>query len=966
MSNTFKSNIPTSVKGNQDLLDIITTDIDFDADELKKLVAKMLQESQEIKADQSNRLDEAKMKIAELDHKMSQLNYSDTFLNESQLDDTLARKHKIFLARQEIHFFETKQAPLQLETLEEIYQNLVSTVDILNSYEDNYSKGVADNSKVLYLSQAKITNDVLTLMNKLFEFKISKVQRDVDQLADIHRHVDQLEADYYDYIDHNISEYSSLQDTSSTHFSAVDDDLFINEKIIAEYEDMIQELNTSIEVLTTEYETEKEIIIKAYKNHLKEITKDDKVKNADEIKAEREKEEKYKDELKAIKLQILAAEKKDNYSLVSKLLKKYDNAEKRNPASTSSNQLSKETQILLEKTKDNANNQLLVLEKEYATSLNRFNYDIALEKVKFDEAKILYKIKADHQGLQEDLQVNDERVLKLKEFVEAKVTVGAKILSAKLQLRQAELQIMKENELLELDLIDEYKELLIALKRIENKYFNHLKQNLNNYLIVKYEQEYQVNKNILDLKLSREISNLETDLVTKRNELWIQNEEYRSNAESEIAYQESCIELAKKEHDIKLAAIKEHYTIDSSHKAKAAEAAETKALATNAAVTSDLRNQINASTQAIEAANKEFEFRVQSIQQKMVQEHEDLNSKIVEFRQKYTDEKALINQELKKRTKDYNLKLMLFTEGDVHLEIKQKIEELTTTFQEKIAKIEAVEQEDEQIILYEEKIEEATSRARASIKEAQDKKESALKTSTELLDIAQRKYDAVSEPSLQASTTTTKILAPQKTLESELQAEQDNFHSLIAESKRIIHENKAFCDSLDKQMEENETIQDILDQKDQILATYHEECRLLALEKDKGSKALDANLDDLSVDNQMDIAAMRNTLFQNMSYRNKEDIDKDYEELAIKEKDLYNTHLSKFENYKTDFIKRIEDTSTRVKAVIQASLLPYDKYIEYASKGLVATKKDLETEYDKLLKQSINEINNKFKRDAFL
>ncbi|MBN2605670.1 MAG: hypothetical protein JXR62_07615, partial [Bacilli bacterium] len=912
-----------------------------------------------------NRLAEAKKKLADLNDVIDHSEKTTSFSNTDQLDDLIGLKNKIFNARQEIRFFESKQSPMQLDTLQEIYQSLISSVDILNSYEENYRDNLQKNNEDLYNTQFKITSDVVLLMDELFEHKIKKVQDDLAKLENIYQNINQLESDFYHFVDQNITQFSELQETSSSYFTDVDDDLFINEKIQAEYDDIIRELNVSAQVITSEYEEQKASILKSFEDYVREISKDQKVKNNDVLEQERIQEEEFKEKLKAIKLKIISAEKKNDYSLVAKLLKQYDNLEKTGVNTKFSDQATKETAELIEKAKMTTSAQILEVEKDYATSMNRVNHNIALEKIKLDEAKILYKIKSDYKGLEDDLLLNEERVMKLKEFVDMKVIIGSRVLDFKLQLRLAELQIMKENELLELNLIKEYKEFLVQLKQVENTHFIQLKENINNYVLIKAEQEHQSNKSILDLQYNLDLVKIDNEITIKRNETFIQNEELSAKAIEEISYQELLIEIAKKEHSLHLTKIKESTDDDSTASTKIIDIVEEAPVVDDEVIAETLENQMTFATEQIEVAKTDFDKRAKSIQQTLAQELESANAKIAIYRQKYDDEKLLIKNELAEKTEDLNFKLLLFTDEKENQEIKQQIDSLTSSYQVKIDEVDKIQSQDENIALYQQMITDATTRARTAIKEAQDLKEQTIKSFEKLHEQAKEKLVLMKETVLAKDES---IPSEPVRNETEQAIHEANvlLQKQLEESERIINEKKAYLKQLASDAYTANVLRELISKKEQIHKSYQEQLDLINQNKTQELDRIHQTTDTIARDKQQELETLRNTLFTNISYRNSDDIEKDYDLLDIKENDLYNKHIAELESYKKEFLVRIENTANQVKAMINAAILPYKRYIDYASKGLVATKKDVAIEYEKLLKQSINELNNRYKRDSLI
>ena len=212
---------------------------------------------------------------------------------------------------------------------------------------------------------------------------------------------------------------------------------------------------------------------------------------------------------------------------------------------------------------------------------------------------------------------------------------GTKIIELKKDIRLKELLMVKENELDELLLLDTFKEFLIDLKKMENQRIVTLKQNINNYDIIKIEQEYQVKKSIEDTKLDQNLNDIEKLILTRRNETLIKNEKIKEEANSEIIYQESLINIAKKEHELQLIKVESLYENERNLAEEQIERINLGVKVNDAFVKTTLENQLLFATQQIKCAQSEYEIRIESINLTLNQELDYANKKIDYYRQKY-------------------------------------------------------------------------------------------------------------------------------------------------------------------------------------------------------------------------------------------------------------------------------------------------------------------------------------------
>ena len=564
MAKTYKSNLPKVIsKANRDISTIIESDIASEARLLQELVNQVRDANLEVKKNNNQRITETKRKLSELDEEISNLNSSIDLVDREtviqQLNEMIDAENKIFTARQEVRFFDNKKTPERIITLDGIYEELVSSVDMFNEQDGNFRNKVLGSNRLLFDRQLEVTNEIITLMDSLFDSKKDFVTNEIKSMTGIYDNVKVLEDEFNSYIKESIDSCYALGLDSGSVFKEIEDDENIEEKIKLDYENKLIQINKNIEASELKFMNKKEEIDKAYQKFEQNLITKQEINNEKFLGVEREQKKAIDKKLKNIRLQIMDAEKKNDLSKASKLMKEFDKIEKSTSSLKVTTKLSKELSASTKKAHIKSLNNLLAIEKKHLSEINKQNQNLSLENIKYDESKILYKIKSDYSGLLEDVDINKDRVTNLREYLDTKVRIGKKKIKLKEEIRLKELNMMKDNELEELILFDTFKKFLLELKDIEDTRIKSLKQNVDNYSFIKIEQEYLAKKSIEDTKLDQNLNDIDKLILSRRNETLIKNEKIKEEANSEIIYQESLINIARKEHELQLIKVESLY-----------------------------------------------------------------------------------------------------------------------------------------------------------------------------------------------------------------------------------------------------------------------------------------------------------------------------------------------------------------------------------------------------------------------
>ncbi|KFZ27650.1 MAG: hypothetical protein KQ78_00078 [Candidatus Izimaplasma bacterium HR2] len=974
MAKMFKSNLPKVIsKANRDISTIIESDIASEAALLKELVNQVREANLEVKKNNNQRITETKRKLAELDEEISNLNSSIDLVDREtviqQLNEMIDAENKIFRARQEVRFFDNNKTPERIVNLEGIYQELVSSIDKLNTYEETFRDEIIDGNKLLFDKQLVVTTEIINLMDNLFDSKREHVTSELASLKYIYDSVKGLEEKFNNHIRTSVETCYALNEASGSIFKEIDDDVNIGEKIQLDFENKMIQFSGNIETLETKFESKKEEINESYLKYEQGVNAKQEIKNQKVLDEERKAKEAIDDKLKDIRLQIINAEKKNNLAKVAKLMKEFEKVEKSTSSLKMTSQLSKELSTITKKTHTKSINHLLTVEKKHVTDMNKQNHSLSLEKIKFEEAKILYKIKSDYNALLGDVDINKNRVDTLNNYLDTKVSTGTKIYKLKQDIKSKELIIMKENELDELLLIDTFKEFLIDLKKMENTRIVALKQNLNNYRIIKLEQEYQVKKSIEDVKLDQALNDIEKLILSRRNETLIKNEKIKEEANSEIIYQESLINIAKKEHELQLIKVESLYENERNLAEEQIERINLGVKVNDAFVKTTLENQLLFATQQIKCAQSEYEIRIESISLTLNQELDYANKKIDYYRQKYEYEKSKIRKELDDKLEDLNYKLLLFTDEKDNRKIIGKIEKLKATFNKMIEDIEDVENQDVEILRYDKVIKDANSRAEIATVEAGALKEQTVDSFETLYFQTKEKFDLIEETDQTEETrgimpvlNNTALSSANERLQRATREADELYKEKIIDPLKVIEETKVLLENMTNSKESDIFIEQQKEFKHSKIKEHKEASDKLLKIKQDSLLPIKEEIPVMREKLIKELEVMSSNLFTNSNHRGESEIQKDYLNLDSKEIVIHKVLIENLVKYKLEFSKELEKILKDTNQMIKVTAKPYKKYIRYASKGLTAKKKVLAREFLKKLKKAQNELDSKYKK----
>ncbi|QMS85852.1 hypothetical protein [Candidatus Xianfuyuplasma coldseepsis] len=966
-----KSSLPKVIsKANKEIASIIEQDIETESKLLKDLVDQVLAANMEVKKKNNQRINETRKKLQDLDIEIDELNKSIDIVDREtvleQLNEMIDAENKIFAARQEIRFFDNAQLSDTLAELDAIYTNLVDSISNTRAVETTYQQLLKTNNDMLFDKQVAITTAIIEQMQQLYAQKEQYAMDQITATSTIKQDIIELENQLSQILEDHHAKQDAIQANSLSIFTEVDDEILLGEKVAQQHEKTLQDIAEKKQQINDKYHEKRQQIIDGYKAYEQSVRDKLEAQNQQELLAEREEQKKKEEQLKNIRLLIIDAEKKQDFNKVQTLMKQFEKIEKSNVARVTD----KTDKLLAQETKkthEKAIKQLKTLELKYVQDMNKQELNYELEHIKFEESKILYKIKSDHQALLHDQQITKDHIHQLQSFLSTKLELTKQLYQLKTTLRIAELDIMMENEKTDHTLIDGFKTLLQELKEVERKRLLALQENVNHHEIIKIDQQYHIGKTVLDLKLHKQLTDIDQRILKTRNESLIKIEKMKEEANSEIIYQESLIKIAQKERELQLTKVHSLYENERSLAEEQVERINLGIQVNDAFVKTTLQNQILFAQQQINCAESEFDIRVENINLTKEQELAYANKKIDYYRQKYEYEKSKLRKELNDKLEDLNFKLLLFTDKKENQSIQAQINQLQDRYQAMIDEIDVQEEQDAEIKRYEIVITAAEERARQAIEEASALKEQTTAAFEALLDQTQGKFQQIEQNNHSQDTVgimpllnSGAISSADQRLQKAISEAEELYNDRIIEPNRIINKTKQELLDMTNDEETEAFIQQQKALKKEKIQEHSDLLEELHQIREESLEGITDEVDRAKLMQQKVLEQQTEYVINAPLYRDDKAIERDYEALKQKERSYYDKQLGELNRFISQELVEHKKVLKETNALIKAVNKPYKKYIRKASRGLNAEKRELIRKNKRVLRKALSDAEAAF------
>ncbi len=967
-----KDNLPKVIsKANKEISTLIEQDIKKESLLLKRLVDDVLEANMEIKKRNNKRILETKRKLQELDDKIKLLNKEIEQVDREtvieQLNQMIDSENRIFEAKNKIRFYELEQLSNQLSDISKNEYELIASVENSKQLEDNYGLLLSKVNDELFQKQLNLSDEIISLYRNLVTEKHEYVKQMVEQTKNLQTEILTIEQKLFTELTNTLYDITSIASSSTTEFTVELDEATIQERILTKYNSQKEKINRSLQQVTENYENKKQKIINTYTSFKNKIYEQLIEENKQALLKEQIAKEQKDEKLKKIRLLIIDAQRKQDLPRVQKLMKEFERLEKENIQKVT-DQTERMLQQKTKKTKQKVTEQLKQLAIKHLTETEKLYLKQKLAEIEFAESKQLYLIKNHYDALSKDLVINQNKLKRIENFFEQKRKLITKLYNLKLELRIFELEVSKENELRYNLLYGEVNNLLSSLVETERKRLMTLQENVSNHDIILIKQQHQINKTAIDLKLFRDLHDIDKKILSKRNQSMIEIEKQKEKIQSEIIHQESLIKIAQKERELQVEKVRALYENERILAREQVDRIGLGIKVNDAFVKTTLENQLLFAKQQIRFAENEYQIRVENINLTRDQELAYVYQKINQFKQRYEYQKAKLQKELNEKIEDLQFKLLLFTEPKENERIKQKINEITNHYENLIGKIEQEEQKDAQIARFQEVINTTNKRAEQAILEAKNLRDNNMNTFQALLNQTEEKVAQIKDTRhSEDSANILPLLSDQAIVSA-----QARLNQAIKEAEVLFEERvKAPMEKIQKLKEQ--LLQITLDEN-----TKHE---IEQLEKRKSEliKEHSASLEELNEKQKQELddtndEVERAKLIQQklLQYRYQEisttslsrtqsNIEEEYKEIKNREATRYKEVLSEVNRMINiqleEHTKVLRDTNKWIKSAMKS----YRKFIRHSSKDLNLEKKNIIKTHHKETMKNLNELKSTFK-----
>ncbi|MCF7925995.1 MAG: hypothetical protein K9L74_00265 [Candidatus Izimaplasma sp.] len=964
MDKKKKTNLPTTISdANRDISTTLQSDLEKESKLLKKLVDEVLEANMEVKKKNEARIEETQNRISDLENKIDSINMKiDNIDRETvlkQLNDMIHTENQIFEDRNEMRFHRIDSLESRLEDMDTLFEQLLDIMKTTKDEESNYAQLLNDNNSDLFDTQLSVSKKLIAHVESVFKEKETFIINAASKIDAYRDDLTTLENELFQSQRSLINNNKSYLDTSMTGFSKEDMSKQDKEAMIKQHKETINNYNHKLDTLESKYQKDRKALInefKTFKTTLKnKIESEFKGDLTKEQRVTKEKEE----TLKEIRQQIISAEKLNNFEKVQSLLKEFDRIEKSKPKDANSS-VSRSIERDLNKKKSEIETKLSALQVNYITEKNDLKMNIELENINFEESKILFKIKKDRDNLKHDVKINKKRFKEIETHLLTREKACKKLFKLRYDLRKKEYEFIKESELDDITLLKEFEKLIIQLKKSEHDRIIKLSEYISDYELENKNRQFKLDRITSKLQLNKRLKDIDHTILLLSNNSKVNYKKKKEENNSEIIYQESLIDIAKKERKLQILKVKSLYENERNLAEEQVERINLGIKVNQKFVKTTMENQLLFANQQIECAKNEYNIRLESILLTKEQEIEGARRKIDYYRQDYDYEISQLQKELDSKLEDLEYKKLLFTDKSENEKIKKRIQKLENYYASQIQEIEKKKNNDDGIRRYQKVVKEAENRAQKAIDEAKQIRDETVASFEKLRDQTKHKIDSHEATGAMTSSDDVTPLIGDSAISSadeRLQQATKEADELFEERTKIpkkrIKELKQELDELETNMSNNQEIETLNQEKETLIKSHKQDIKQLEKQHKSDIKDIESNKHRAQLIKEKELEQLRNNLKDVVDFNDSLTIEADYDALLATSKQTYQNHLEDTETFVKKTLKNHKSLYKKQQKLIKKTLKSYNKYIKYDSKDTRKQKRAIKRKYKKSLKKKL-------------
>ena len=823
-----KYDLTTEDKTQKSLAALIDEDLQKESKLLQNLISEVVDANQKLKASHQERLEKTQEKLKILNAEIERLK---TDINEKDHETTL------------------KQLNYLLDAKNQIYENLRQMrKENMRAYQEGDLHVDLNNLKE---TLQEILEEALVVQTGVKPF-----------IQNVHEHIETFIKATIQATDTHFQSNSEIQSTLESSLAAFNDDtLSFNEAFktfLASFEELFdkrthmfldaqkdlsldERIQTTMDERQTALEAEEKKLKETFEADMQAL--DDKIasvhadtlnnlkaKHQERLDKERTTKENLAKDMKTLRLEIIAAEKKNDLEKLNNLLKAFDRKQKFT-LNLFEEKLERKATKKVKSETEKLKKARMHREKEYLQALYDLKYRQAKAAIEKGDSKEVFKLREDLNALENDLSLNKDWIEQLnqalhnyEEFIQKAITFALEIQKLlnlrKKQFLEAEIKLVEQL----LPLKVEFKKLYMAL--LKNVKVKHLNQKALGVQITQAVQQHEK-----QIELNQALAKLDKQHLDYDRHGEIERLGMEEDIQNEKIYQHALISLADKEYELQLLKIESLYDSEITLTKAQAERLNVGHDVNEAMVSTTLESQINFAKQQMKYAESEYQLRLQNIEQSLKRELDYAKEKLSQHQRPYKTDTLELEKERDRKLEDLSYKQALFREEKDKKELKEQENKIKENYAHKINQIEEKAASDPYVKRYKSQIEKAENRADKAQEDALKIKEKSVETFEYMLQNSEEKLQQFKDNNM------TSTLAPYIESEASTTA-KDRLDEAIEEAKNLYQDKistpKDKLKSLDEQLE---NIRDETKQSEAIKALEAKKAELKeAFEKDTSNQ----------------------------------------------------------------------------------------------------------------------------------
>ncbi len=949
--------LTTLSQANKDLALLIDEDLQRESELLQKLIKEVYEANQKVKDSHTKRVQETADKLnalnKEIDDLKKDIDQKDQTTTIEQFNYLLKSRDDIFEALNTVRLFNNdyiEEHPINTHLV--MLKNRF--IELLENRDDiQQTLPTLDNVKELVVNYLK---DLEANTEAYFQDNFMKAPKYLEILEG--------ENPYLTIVEPLLNKYQETFNTFITkqsHFfsTALDDD-HLSEKINAMYKNTVETMEEKIARAKEKFETKYKELDAQITTIEDETLNQLKGQYERRLVDEKQMRENLQDDLKQLRFDIMSAEKRKDEKALEALLKTYEKKQKQNLS------LYEEKVKRLAQTKTKRMRTKLLkarkrLELKHQDELYKLNLQLEVDKLKFTESRVLFKMREDQKALEDDHKHVHQFSTQLKKSHQAIVQYQKDLLSLIEAIEKLFIVQLSTHLKQNIETFTKLETFENNLKVVELQLAKALKLITYQERMFKLNLDHAFKKTTIDLTIQNEIRMVLKERVKEENLGKVERIRAQEDIKNELIFQQALIEIAEKEYELQLIKVKSLYDNEVNITKNQAERLNIGIGVNETMVKTTVESQILFAQQQIRFAEKEYDARLENIEYALTQELDYAEAKLRASEQKYIYDHNTLVKERDAKLEDISYRLALFTEQKDRKKLKDQEQMIEEEYQVKLDKVEEARKSDLQIQRYQKQINAAKSRAEKAKDDALKLKNRTIETFEDLLKQGEEKLEQFSNkdsktlvPYIESEASTTaksrydeafneaKDLLKEKTKDPKEQIENLEIRLKELEKETSI-DTSTYAERLDGIKEKHFTAIEKLetDLNVKVSAIQSEQQKFLEEMDSATEKAEESVL----IEEQ---ASLKNTLLNQVKQQDQQFTQK------------HKARLQELDSLEQNQLSWIDETISKIDKRLDQTIRAYKRYLKSTSSSQSEKQKNIQTALKEQLKNNKIAIEQKY------